>query len=365
MNKVLNFLLLPLILLVSCEERYQPDIEKVDEQLVVEAQITNDPSRNFVHLSRTRSYNDNVPLTEVLGATVELIENQSNKIRSTESSAGYYLFNSVPVSGKNYFLRIKIVNDTYESEEVTMPPIPTITNFHTEHVVKKVYVANGEGVPIPFDRQGREIYVDMPVTNSLSHYRFDVRSVLEWIWDSIPTPFSANPTAYGWNSYKQNEKFNIAGPANFSQTDKIEKHPLLMISYDPLDYLYSDTLVSRGWILIIEQLGTSKGSYEYHEKLNNQFAANGSLFDPIQNQVYGNILCKSNPSKVVFGYFDLNSYHQYRYYFNLSIPPGVITMRQIFRYPEIPHSNGIMRTQPIKGPPDEIPPPLPPPVWWE
>jgi hypothetical protein len=296
---------------------------------------------------------------------VELIENQGNKIKSTESSAGYYLFNSTPVSGKNYFLRIKIVNDIYESEEVTMPPIPTITNFYTEHVVKKVYVTNGEGVPIPFDRQGREIYVDIPVTNSLSHYRFDVRSVLEWTWDSIPKPFSPTPTAYGWNSYKQNEKFNIAGPTNFSQTNIIEKHPLLMISYDPLDYLYTDTLVSRGWILIIEQLGTSTGSFEYHEKLNSQFAADGSLFDPIQNQVVGNILCKSNPSNIVFGYFDLNSYQQYRYYFNLSIPPGVITLRQIFRYPEIPKENGIMRTQPIKGPPDEVPPPLPPPVWWE
>lgn len=365
MQKELKYLLLLLVFFVSCEQYYQPDIERIDGQLVVEARINNDLSRNLVHLTRTRSFNDMVPLTEVSGATVELIENKTNKIRGTESSPGFYVFNSVPVSGRNYFLRIGILNDTYESEEVTMPPIPTITNFYTEHVVKKVYVNNIEGVPQALDRQGREIYVDIPVTNSLSHYRFDVRSILEWTWDSIPTSVSSIPTAYGWYSFYEKEKFNIAGPPNFSQIEKIEKHPLLMVSYNPLDYLYTDSLAYHGWILIIEQYGTSKGSYEYHEKLNSQFAAVGSLFDPIQSQVFGNIICKNNPSKIVFGYFDLNSYAQHRFYFNLWEPPGKVILRQIFRYPDIPDTKGMKRSQPIKGPPDEILPPLPPPVWWE
>jgi len=372
MRQELNYLLMLFILFVSCEQIYQPDLENEGGQLVVEARITNEPAKNFVHLTQTRNFNDRVPLTDVSGAKVELIEIQGSKIQSTESSPGFYIFNSVPVSGKNYFLRIGILSDVYESAEVTMPALPTITNFHTEHVVKKVFVKTVEGTPHAIDKPGREFYVDLPVANSLSYYRFDVKTIWEWHCDLNPKTLSLIPSCYGWYVFYEKEKFNIAGPKNFSLTDKIEKHPLLTISYNIYDYLYRDTLFSKfdtlyakGCILLLEQYGTSKESYEYHEKLNSQFSAVGSLFDPIQNQVYGNIICKTNPSKVVYGYFDLNSYAQYRYFFNLSTPPDDFPIRQVFRYPELPDSNGIMETQPVKGPPDEIPPPLPPPIWWE
>lgn len=372
MRKELNYLILILILLVSCEEKYQPAIEKTDGQLVVESLITNDLTKNFVHLSQTRNYNDNIPLLEVSGAVVELIEKQGYKIRATESNPGYYVFNSVPESGKNYFLRIGILSDIYESAEVTMPPLPTIANFHTEHVVKKVYVKNVEGTSHAIDKAGREFYVDLPVTNSSSYYRFDITTVWEWHCDLNPKTFSIIPTYYGWYVFFEKEKYNIAGPKNFSQAGKIEKHPLLTVSYDVYDYIYEDTLFSKydtlyakGCLLQLEQYGTSKESYEYREKLNSQFSAVGSLFDPIQNQVYGNIICKTNPSKVVYGYFDLNSYSQYRYFFNLSTPPDDFPIRQVFRYPDLPDRNGIMETQPVKGPPDEIPPPHSPPIWWE
>lgn len=372
MRKELNYLLLLLILFVSCEESYQPDIEKMNEHLVVEARITNELTKNFVHLTQTRGFNEEVPLLEISGATVELVEIQGSKIRGTESSPGYYSFNSVPVSGKNYFLRIGILGEIYESLEVTMPPVPTIEKPISERIIKKVYINNTEGFPHAFERPFREFYTDIPATNSLSYYRFDVRTVWEWHYDSIPNTLSSIPTAYGWFVYHEKAMFNLAGPKNFSQNEKIEKHPILAVSYNIYDNLYADTLFTKtdtlytkGTIIVVDQYRTSKESYEYHEKLNSQFAADGSLFDPIQNQIFGNIICKTNPSKVVFGFFDLNSYAQHRFYFNLWEPPGTVIFRQLFRFPDIPDERGMMRTRPIKGPPDEIPPPLPPPVWWQ
>ena len=372
MRQELNYLLMLFLLFVSCEEIYQPDLENEGGQLVVEARITNEPTKNIVHLTQTRNFNDMVPLTEVSGAKVELIEIKGSKIQSSESSPGFYIFNSMPVSGKNYFLRIGISGDIYESAEVTMPPLPTITNFSTEHVVEKVYVRNVEGHLQAFEKPGRVFHADIPVTKSLSYFRFDVKTIWEWHWDTNPNSRFETPTAYGWYVYREKEKFNIAGPKNFSQSDIIEKHPFKTVSYNVYDYIYGDTLYSRtdtlytkGCIMVIEQYGTSKESYEYHEKLNGQFTAVGSLFDPIQTQVFGNIICKTNAAKIVFGYFDLNSYAQFRYYFNFWEPPGTIIMREIFRYPDIPDTKGMLRSQPVIGPPDEIPPPLPPPIWWE
>ena len=91
-----------------------------------------------------------------------------------------------------------------------------------------------------------------------------------------------------------------------------------------------------GWILILNQYGISKSSYDFHDKLNKQFSAEGSLFDPVLTQVYGNIHCKSDQSKIALGYFDLNSYRQYRFYLYFGDnKDNTVIQRRINRYPVI------------------------------
>ncbi|MCX6239828.1 MAG: DUF4249 domain-containing protein [Bacteroidia bacterium] len=350
MHKELKYLLLLLILLASCEEYYTPNIDLIDGQLVVEAMITNDLSRNFVHLTKTSDFYNKQQTGDVIGASVELIENSSKVVMGTESGTGYFRFSTVPVIGKNYKLRIKYQNETYESEIVTMPPLPTILDAYSGNKVKRIYRTDAYGIPLPLDMKGRDIYIDAPVTNELSHYRFFTRSILQWLYAPAGKGGPPPPPLFGWQSFYDNSIFNIAGPKTFSQSDKIEKHPILWLSYDSRDYLLTDTLVSYGWILIVDQYGISKGSYEFHEKLNSQFTADGSLFDPIQTQVYGNITCITDPSKIVFGYFDLNSYRQYRYYTNLYVQEKDIKLRQILSYPYIPEKGQIYGF---------------PPDWWE
>ena len=339
MQKERYYLLAILVLFVSCERIYHPAIEKVEGQLIVDAKITNDPAKSLVHLSKTRSFYDVERPIEISGAKVELVQMggvAGFAVQASERNTGYYTFNTAPQSGNRYYLRLTIGSDVYESLAVTMPPIPALTNFYTIDKVSKIYVADAQGNPKPFEKRGREIDVDLPVNESLSHYRFDVRALLEWTWDSIPSAYSIYPTAYGWQSYYQHQNFNLAGPTGFNQVDQIKNHPLLLISYEEKDYLYTDTLASKGWILIIDQYGTSTESYEFHQQLNNQFAATGSLFDPVQTQVTGNILCKTDPTQIVYGYFDLNSYLQYRYYFNVFSPSVAPVIRQLYRFPDIP-----------------------------
>jgi len=353
MREKLIYLLFLLILFSSCEEYYTPNIDIIDGQLVVEAQITNNQSKNFIHLTKTLSFYDKKQPGVVSGAKVELVEINGKVIPGIESGQGYFNFNTVPVNGKNYKLRIIFQNNTYESEVVTMPPLPTILDAYSENKVKRVYNTDAYGTPLAYDTEGRDIYVDAPVSDALSHYRFSTRAILEWYYtipETGPPPPGGPPpppaTIYGWQSYSDNKKFNLAGPKKFSQTNIVEKNPLFWLAYNAQYYLYTDTLVPSGWILIIDQYGTSKGSFDFHEKLNSQFAADGSLFDPIQTQIYGNITCKTDPSKIVFGYFDLNSYRQYRYYTNLYLQENDIKLRQIFRYPDIPYEGQIKGLSP-------------------
>ncbi len=363
MRKEIFYLLFAMVFLVSCEEIYQPSMDTVGGNLVVEAQITNNAAKNIIHLTKTRSYYDKLPPLEVTGATVNLMElGTKNFIRGYETNTGHYVLESLPESGKTYYLRITIQSETYESRAVTMPPVPKLNKFYTEYIIRTVYVNTPNNDPQTFDYPGRELYVDLPLTADLSHYRFKIRNLIEWSWD--PTGGKALlPTTYGWNSFTDNQNFLIAGPRDYNQTNAIEKLHLLTLSYIPFTYLYTDTLVSCGHIVMIEQYGTSKESYDFHQSLNNQFAASGSLFDPIQTQVEGNILCKTTPSNKVYGFFDLNSFQQYRYYFYLNPPPGKYVERQIFRYPDIPYTGRVDAIPKTLQEPN--PPTIKPPDWWE
>ena len=362
MRTILYYLVFLIIFLASCEEIYQPSMDIVNGNLVVEAQITNDLSKNIIHLSKTRNFYDKLPPLEVTGATISLVELGTKVlIRGHETSSGYYVLDDAPTSGKQYYLRIVLQNETYESRAVMMPPVPSFKKFYTEYIIRTVYVNTPNNDLQTFDYPGRELFVDLPVSTNLSYYRLKVRNLVEWSWD--PTGKALFPAAYGWYTYTDNQQFMLASPKDFNQSSAIERYHLLTLSYNPFTYLFSDTLVSCGHIVMIEQYGTSKESYEFHDKLNSQFAASGSLFDPIQTQIEGNIMCTTTPSKKVFGFFDLNSFQQYRYYFYLNPPPGRYIERQIFRYPVIPSTGRVNETPKTRGEPN--PPVIKPPDWWE
>lgn len=354
MLKELLYLSLSLICFASCEEAYFPEIDTAEGHLAVKALITNDPSQNYVHLTKTTSFYDKTAAEVITGASVKLMDAAGKGFQGNEISPGYFHFNTVPVIGQDYKLQILLINDVYESESVTMPPVPSITRFYTEQVENMEYHSGANGAPVASKVTGRELYIDAPVSSALSYYRFGMRSVLEWYYQPppVPPPPPDVPPVFGWQSLYFKDNYNIAGPKQFSHTGLIEKHPLILLPYSTALFIKPNS-VFRGWIFILDQYGTSQGSYDHHEMLNSQFSAGGSLLDPVQTQVIGNITCKTDPSKKIYGYFDLNSYRQYRYYlyFTDPKPGGIITLREIASYPYIP-DNG----QKIG---------YPPPGWWE
>ena len=354
MLKRLTYFQFLVILLASCEEYYSPKMDNVNGYLVVDALITNDLSKNYVRLSTTRSYYDKQEPSVILYATVELVDKNGVIFEGADNGAGSFIFKTVPEIGNSYKLRIYYQNFAYESEMVTMPPLPEILNASLVEKVKKEYWSDIYGVVTPTSFPGNDICIDAPVKDSLSYYRFSTRSVLEWTISTLVPP----KQIFGWSSFYPTN-FNIAGPKTFSQaSDKIEKHPLVWLANESKYFLHSDSMVSNGWILIVDQYGTSKRSFDYHEKLNGQFAADGRLFDPVPDQIYGNIRCLSDSTKKVYGYFDLNSYRQYRYFLRSYIKYNGANLRQLLTYPYIIDFG---RTDRLNCPN----PPCPPPDWWE
>jgi hypothetical protein len=348
MNRLIYILLL-LLLCVSCEEIYTPKINTVAGQLIVDALVTNDLSQSYVHLTKTAGFYDKEAPGAITGATVKLIDSKGIVQLGIEGTPGNFSFKKAPTTGETYHLQIQTGNELYESESVLMPDLPTVSKFYTERTNKIEYTTNSSGTPVGTSVLVQSLYLDAPVSAALSNYRFNTRTVMEWIYIPPNTPMP--PTIFGWQSLYNNNTYNIAGPKKFSQSEQIEKQLLMELPYNTTGLIQTGASVV-GWILILDQFGTSQGSFDYHEKLNSQFTAAGSLFDPIQTQIYGNITCKTDASKAVFGYFDLNSYRQRRYYVYFPDPKSdnpVIT-REITSYTDIPDNGKSTNLRP---------------VWWE
>lgn len=337
MRTRLFYIVIFALLLVSCEEYYTPKLDVVPGLLVVESRLTNDPDQNFVKLTKTLDFYNEGSQEAAFGASVDLVEYSIKSIRGTESSSGYFTFPETPKIGKKYLLRITYKNNIYESEAVVMPPLPTIDSLYTNHKILKSYRTDAFGGPTQVETLGREICIDAPIKSALEYYRFNWQAIIQWKYRSPPNLGPPTLPYYGWISYYPTGSFSIAGPKQFSISEQIKKHPIFFLGYDSRAYLDSSAQIPQGWIVIIDQYGTTKKSYDFHEQLNKQFTAEGSLFDPVLTQVYGNITCKTDPTKMVLGFFDLNSYRQYRYFMSLgSSENSQVIQRRLSRHLDIP-----------------------------
>jgi len=72
--------------------------------------------------------------------------------------------------------------------------------------------------------------------------------------------------------------------------------------------LYPDhPIVYFFYYLRIEQYTLNRDSYNFYKNANSQLAANGKIFDPVTAQLYGNLKCINNSSKIVLGLFEVSS----------------------------------------------------------
>ncbi len=318
-----------LILFTSCEEYYHPDLDRMKNVVVIQAQICNDPNQSYVKVSKTANFNNYYTENPLSGANCFLISSEGETIEGYEQSAGNFAFPVIPTAGSKYKLQVNVESETYESDFETMPAETTFDSIYAVKASKLTYITNSSGKPSSVYDNGFELKIDAPISADNRYYLFNWRAVLQWKY--TPLEIGAE-TTYGWKSYySKNETFNIAGPKEYSNTDRIKNHTLLYRSTNSLTYLDSLAMVPSGWIIMIDQLSISEKSYTFYDKINDQLTASGQLFDPVYSQIYGNIHCTTNPGKVVLGNFNLCSYKHYRYFVNAQKNSKVIYQHEINR----------------------------------
>ncbi|MGD0340412.1 MAG: DUF4249 domain-containing protein [Bacteroidales bacterium] len=116
--------------LTSCQKVISIDLNSASTQLVVEANISDQPGPYYVKLSKTVNFSDITEIPAVTGAIVEISDSSGNEETLTELKNGIYQASTLKgIPGHKYTLTIKTEGQTYRS--VSEMPYP-VGNLNLE-----------------------------------------------------------------------------------------------------------------------------------------------------------------------------------------------------------------------------------------
>ena len=339
--------LLAIMLSVSCEEIYRPDIDQVEDLTVVEAIFISNRTQNSVYLYQTRGfYETDSTYPAVGGATVYLIDDTGNQLICKEGSEGVYTLNQMLDPQRQYSLNIELDGEKYVSDIQPVPDIPKLDTIYGEYDFEITINGTASSSDKIERDYGFQLYSDMKYNGNLNHYRFDGRKILQYndkfIIEGLPPKVLP---IYIWRSMYPTGAFNISGPPEYSTSKDITKHPL---EFFPQNYnkYFPDTMSFAGWIYIIYQYGLNEDTYNYYKKINQQLDNEGKIFDPIYIQLEGNITCETNPDKKILGNFEISSYSESRCYLSYNKRDEDFRIKRITYFYDIPYSGYEINNRP-------------------
>lgn len=335
-----NSILIPVIailFLVACESVYIPELDEVESVLVVDARLVANSTSNRINLQWSRGFNEEDGVRPVLNARVILTDEYDKAFLTVPDSFGnYYLQDQLDVH-RQYRLNIVLGNEIYRSEFEGIPPLPDFDTIYGEDAEQWVK-PGGENNTEDFIRyKGQQLYVDLENENEERFYRFYSRKIHQFYFpfDTTMLGMPSTEYKYGWKSYYPQGIYNLAGPAEYTSSKGIVKHPVEFFVYNERSYLDS-TQRGMGWIYIMHQYGLSESAYRFYQDLNNQLDAEGKIFDPLYIQARNNLHCITDSQKIVLGNFEIASYREHRFYVKLSSNSDYHILRRIEVFHDIP-----------------------------
>lgn len=316
MKKILVIGIMIAVWLASCEDIYNPEMDAMEDLLVVEANLVFGQSNNRVKLYKTINFNaSNTSFPPVNGAIVMLINHLGESITLTEAGkTGIYEFSGPLDQDKSYKLYIRHEGEIIESDFQEIPKWPEIDSVYTEHTEKLIVVGTDASSGKLRKEPGAMVYVDIADKGDVTHYRFTHRKIVQYVYPFTPPGRPDPGTMYAWMSMRPREMFNIAAPSEYSISTDIKKHHLIFLEQSFSVFIPEVTTSFIGWIYISHQYAISEQTYQYYKDLNSQLTAEGKLFDPLYTQARGNISCITDPKKIILGNFEISTVREHRFY---------------------------------------------------
>jgi len=119
------FILIFCVLCPACTKVVKLPLRTAPAQYVIEGNITDQPGPYLVRVFQTRAFYDSNSWRGVVGATVEVSDDQGNKEVLVDSGGGnYYTRNIRGVPGRGYVLDVVVGRDSFNARSVMPALVP-------------------------------------------------------------------------------------------------------------------------------------------------------------------------------------------------------------------------------------------------
>lgn len=124
MKKIISLLFIVCSILASCTKVVNIDLNSANPNLVVDAEITDQPGPYTVNLTKTVNFSDNNVFPAVTGATVVITDNAGNSETLTETGSGNYVASHLQGTvGRSYHISITSNNKNYTATSTMPAPV--------------------------------------------------------------------------------------------------------------------------------------------------------------------------------------------------------------------------------------------------
>lgn len=346
MNKILKiFLLFTSITFWSCQDIFQsPPVDQQNQAVVVFGKISDEPGPYSVKISKTISFATEAYKRQpqyVTGATVTILDDAGNKEVLKDMQNGEYQTATNGIrgtSGRTYTLKVTMPDGTmYESIPSKLSGSPNIDSITAQPGNKQYLVKQPTGDYALKTDEGFFVYAYLSTAgNENVYYRFDAEYIKE-IFHTERTQYRPLPVpVFCWSSGNSDETINTKEAENFNGKSSVRKQKIIFIPVSALPMLqsYSTPPTTIGWITNIYIQTISKDVYNYYNDLKTQLDAKQTLFDPVPNQVSGNIRCATDETVPVYGVFEVSSIVKKVVMFQWQLTQPIVKSKSLDTYPK-------------------------------
>ncbi|BAX80344.1 DUF4249 domain-containing protein [Labilibaculum antarcticum] len=294
--KTRYIVLISLLILSSCTEKFFLDSISEDTILVVDGKITNQSGPYELRLFRTVGLLKADSLNPEIDAIIILNDASGNSELFQEIRPGVYqTVNNIikGTVGQTYWIEIEtITGEKYESTPEKMPP---------PFEVESIYGKEEEVIISVTEKQKAvKIYFNAETNNKKANYlRWEYRESYEW-----RSPENLNTETFTENPSKICYPVTTFPLVNIYDASNLD---LKFISHQPTSTIFiNEVKLLYNYLIDITLFSTSQSNYEFWEKIKSVNFSEGALYDITPANIEGNIT-GCNEECMAIGYFEVSS----------------------------------------------------------
>ncbi len=317
----------------ACQEPYLNEALDASEKIpVLSSRLSNLDALNTFELYYAMPYTE-TKKEYVPTDLVVISDGEGNQYQLTETAKGQYSFplEFTPHTNTIYTLEVHLPNgEILKSEDQELKDTVAVEIIFFEYNTLSTVEKNADGEFFTLDRQGiilqarlnqpqhdlwyrarADYYVHSQTRNRRSREYVvsegDYNYIYEIRYDTVYDVYE------GFTNTEFPKIGNLSADINYSPSERTVIPMFLPADPDCYNFsLYTDYEFIE-WVIPVDIYQCDKNIYQYYEEAGEQLQASGQIFDPIPQQLTGNVFNVGDESSPVLGLFDVSSVNRQYY----------------------------------------------------